>query len=309
MNKLKGLKQPENLDEHDDDKPIGRVLTRREMLAFLGIGGTGAALFLGSGLTKLGAQATSTPTAAATSTAAATDFPSCVVRPALTEGPYFVDGQLDRSDIRIEPSDGSVKEGTPLRIVFIVSDVSTNACVPLKGAQVDIWHCDAAGAYSGVNDPGFDTAGQKWLRGYQITDEDGMAEFQTIYPGWYSGRAVHIHFKIRTDPDADSGYEFTSQFFFDETLTDKIQAVSPYSDKGYRNTLNVNDNIYQGSDGLLTLNVVEADDGNGYIANFGIGLDLSQPAPTESGMGGGGQGGPGGGPGGQPPNGTPRPRP
>jgi protocatechuate 3,4-dioxygenase beta subunit len=114
--------------------------------------------------------------------------------------PYFVDNQLNRSDIRIDPSDGSVKEGAPLRLAFQVSDVSANACSPLAGAQVDVWHCDALGVYSGVSDPGFDTSGQLWLRGYQVTDESGYCEFTTIYPGWYSGRAVHIHFKIRTDP-------------------------------------------------------------------------------------------------------------
>lgn len=151
------------METHDDDKPIGRVLSRREALTLLG--GAGAALFIGGGLTKVAlgqSPATATPTPAATGTA----LPACAVRPALTEGPYFVDDQLNRSDIRIEPSDGSMKEGAPLRLVFRVSDVSANACVPLVGAQVDIWHCDAQGVYSGVSDPGFDTSGQKWLRGY-----------------------------------------------------------------------------------------------------------------------------------------------
>jgi hypothetical protein len=148
-----------------------------------------------------------------------------------------------------------------------------------------------------VSDPGFDTSDQKWLRGYQITDESGVAEFITIYPGWYSGRTVHIHFKIRTDPDSEEGYEFTSQFFFDEALTDIVYAQEPYAEKGQRDTLNESDSIYQGSEGLLTLDVVEMEDEEGYTATFGIGLDLSQPAPTESGMGAGG-------PAGGPPNGT-----
>lgn len=277
----------------NDDLPVGRLLTRREMLALLG--STGAAVVVGTGFTRIDLSQLTTPDATATA------LPSCVVRPALTEGPYFVDDQLNRSDIRIEPSDNSVKEGALLRLIFHVSDVSQNTCAPLEGAQIDVWHCDAAGVYSGVSDPGFDTSGQKWLRGYQITDESGMAEFITIYPGWYSGRAVHIHFKIRTDPDSDEGYEFTSQFFFDEALTDVVHAQPPYAAKGYRNTLNETDNIYQGSEGLLTLDVVEMEDGEGYTATFTIGLDLSQPAPTESGFGGGR---PAGGP---PPGGGTRP--
>jgi len=280
-------------DEHDDDKPIGRVLSRREVLALLG--GAGAAMIAGTGFTRINlGQTAGTATPAATRTA----VPACVVRPALTEGPYFVDEMLNRSDIRIEPTDESIKEGVLLNLIFRVSDVSANACSPLAGAQVDVWHCDALGAYSGVDDPGFDTSGQTWLRGYQITDEDGEAAFVTIYPGWYSGRTTHIHFKIRTDPDSDSGYEFTSQLFFDETLTDVIHAEEPYVSKGYRNTLNEDDNIFQSSDGLLTLEVIEnEDDEEGtYTPVFGIGLDLSQPATTETGMGGG-QSGAGGRPG------------
>ncbi len=280
------------MELHDDDKPIGRVLSRREMLRLLG--GASAAVVVGTGLGNLAL------THAQTVTPVATAIPSCVVKPALTEGPYFVDDQLNRSDIRIEPSDGSVKEGTLLNLIFSVSDVSANTCAPLAGAQVDVWHCDAEGAYSGVSDPGFDTSDEKWLRGYQITDETGKAEFITIYPGWYSGRAVHIHFKIRTDPDSEQGYEFTSQLFFPEDITDIVHAEGIYADKGYRNVLNAEDNIFQSSEGLLTLELVENEDGEGYTANFSIGLDLSEPSPSESGMGGGNRP-----PGGAPPNGTP----
>jgi protocatechuate 3,4-dioxygenase beta subunit len=239
----------------------------------------------GTGVTRLIlAQSSGTATPAAGATAEVL-VPSCVVKPALTEGPYFVDELLNRSDIRVEPSDNSIKEGTVLHLIFNVSDVSADACTPLEGAQVDVWHCDAEGHYSDVQDPGFDTSGQKWLRGYQVTDEFGKAEFMTIYPGWYSGRAVHIHFKIRTDPESDTGYEFTSQLFFPEEVTDVVHAQAPYNDKGYRNVLNVEDNIFQGSDGLLTLVLTEEEDG--YTAVFGIGLDLSAPAASDSGIGGG----------------------
>jgi protocatechuate 3,4-dioxygenase beta subunit len=247
------------------------------------LGGAGAvALVAGTGFHRLALTQEG-----ATATPLATDVPACVVRPALTEGPYFVDEMLKRSDIRLT-ADGSLKEGALLKLIFKVSDVSANTCAPLAGAQVDVWHCDALGVYSGVSDPGFDTSGETWLRGYQTTDEDGLAEFTTIYPGWYPGRAVHIHFKIRVDPESDSGYEFSSQVFFPPELSDLIHAQEPYAEKGYRDVLNEQDFIYRGSEGLLILDVVEneAEDEDGYVATFGIGLDLSQPAETSSGPGG-----------------------
>jgi protocatechuate 3,4-dioxygenase beta subunit len=145
-----------------------------------------------------------------------------------------------------------------------------NGCSPLSGALVDVWHCDALGVYSGVTDRSFDTSEQQFLRGYQVTDANGVAQFVTIYPGWYPGRTVHIHFKIRTDPDAAQGYEFTSQLFFDEALSDQIHAQEPYASKGYRNTLNANDNIFS-----LELLLTAVPDGSGYTATFDVGLDLS----------------------------------
>jgi protocatechuate 3,4-dioxygenase beta subunit len=267
------------MDKHDDDRPVGRVLTRREMLALLG--GAGAVLVAGSGFARLElSQLAATPTGTATSSPTGTALPSCVVRPALTEGPYFVDDMLNHSDIRVVSPDGSLKEGVPLALTFVVSDVSNpNVCAPIEGAQVDVWHCDALGVYSDVQDRAFDTTGQTWLRGHQRTDRDGVAAFTTIYPGWYSGRTVHIHFKIRTDPAFDQGYEFTSQLFFPEDLTDVVHAQAPYASRGYRDTLNADDGIFQGSEGLLTLDPVEDAEGS-YAATFTIGLDLSQSAPA-----------------------------
>ncbi len=226
MNKYE---QDHNNEAFDDDQPVGRILSRREVITLLG--SAGAALLAGTGFSRIDfgqIAATATPSPAATET----PLPSCIVRPELTEGPYFVDEMLNRSDIRIDPSDGSIKAGAPLRLTLNVSDVSANTCSPLAGAQVDVWHCDALGIYSDVTDRSFDTTGQKWLRGYQVTDEYGVVQFTTIYPGWYSGRAVHIHFKIRTDPESDAGYEFTSQFFFDDDLTDKVHAQAPYASEG-----------------------------------------------------------------------------
>src|SRR5205807_2293498 len=117
------------------------------------------------------------------STTTATAMPACVVTPSETEGPYFVDERLNRSDITTDPSTGSKRDGTPLTLTFNVSRVGAGGCTTLSGAQVDVWHCDAAGVYSDV--AAQSTVGRRFLRGYQLTDADGAATFTTIYPGWY----------------------------------------------------------------------------------------------------------------------------
>jgi protocatechuate 3,4-dioxygenase beta subunit len=196
---------------------------------------------------------------------------SCVVRPQQTEGPYFLDEKINRSDIRVDPSDNSVKEGAPLHLVFLISRMKDNTCTPLKGAMVDLWQCDALGAYSDLKDVNglYDTRGKKFLRGYQVTDASGRAEFMTIYPGWYPGRAVHIHFKIRTEP----GYEFTSQLYFDDSITDQVHAQAPYATKGQRTVRNEGDSVFQrgGKDLILQL----AKEATGYRGIFDIGLQIT----------------------------------
>lgn len=261
-------------DPHDDDVPIGRVLSRREVLSLLSFAGAATLLAACQPVGEVpsgGTSAVTAETAAAASTASTqVALPACIARPAMTEGPYFVDLMLNRSDIRSDPDTGDVKAGAPLLLTFRVSEIGSSACTPLAGALVDVWHCDADGVYSGVTDRSFDTKGQKWLRGYQVTDENGTAAFTTIYPGWYPGRTIHIHFKVRTAPDAAQGHEFTSQLFFDDALSDQVLSQPPYSARGYRTVLNGQDRIY--SDQLL-LDVTPA--APGYAATFDLGLDLS----------------------------------
>jgi len=260
--------------EHDDDIPIGRILTRREVLTLLGAASTAMLAGCAPGQsTSTSIPSPSSVPAQTLSGAGTVAVPACVVRPEQTEGPYFVDEKLNRSDIRPDPSNGSVKEGVPLQLAFRVSQISSDACVPLAGAQVDIWHCDALGVYSDTTDPGFNTVGQKFLRGYQVTDANGTVQFTTIYPGWYQGRTVHIHFKIRTDPESQQGYEFTSQLFFDDSLTDQVYAQEPYASKGERTLRNDGDGIFQGGGDQLMLQLTQ--DGEGYAATFDIGLQMA----------------------------------
>ena len=245
----------------NDDLPVGRILSRRELLALLGV--TGAATFLSCTTDSSATDIDDITTPGAPTT--------CVVRPEQTEGPYFVDERLNRSDIRSDPFDGSVKAGLPLALTFLVSRINGSSCNALAGAYVDVWHCDALGVYSDATDPGFNTIGRKFLRGYQVTDADGAARFTTIYPGWYQGRAVHIHFKIRTGLTAQA-FDFTSQLYFDDALSDVIHAQQPYAAKGQRTLRNAGDGIYRtgGSQLLLTATPTST----GYAAEFRVGLQI-----------------------------------
>lgn len=197
----------------------------------------------------------------------------CIVRPEQTEGPYFVDERLHRMDIRSDPTNRKVAVGTSLILVFQVSRVHGGGCQPLPDSQVDIWHCNAQGIYSDVQDPGFDTSGQKFLRGYQLTDAQGTARFHTIYPGWYPMRTVHIHFKIRTAPVARRSYEFTSQVYFPDDLTDRVHTKLPYSSNGHRRVRNHDDFIFRDGGDRLILEPSETNDG--YTATFPIALITS----------------------------------
>jgi protocatechuate 3,4-dioxygenase beta subunit len=270
------------LDEDDDDRIIGRVLTRREVLALLGAASvTVVAAACAPGSTATGAAGSASGSASAGTTAGApampsasavagaSSLPSCVVVPELTEGPYYVDEHLERSDIRPDTSDGSVSEGALLRLDWVVSQVDGNACIPLEGVLVDVWHCDALGNYSDVGNE----AGHDYLRGYQHTDANGLASITTVYPGWYQGRAVHIHFKIRTDPAASSGFVFTSQLFFDDAFSDQVYSQGVYAAKGKHDVQNANDGIYQQSEGMTLLDVVP--DGDGYKATFEIAIQTT----------------------------------
>lgn len=158
----------------------------------------------------------------------------CVLTPEQTEGPYYVDDALIRADI----TDG--QPGLPLRLAITVVD--TDACQPQPGVAVDIWHCDAQGYYSGVEgaNPGgnADPAGAEaaanamFFRGTQVTGEDGVVRFTTIYPGWYQGRTVHIHMKVIAGGAENDSYDggtdiHTGQLYFDDAISDEIYATQP----------------------------------------------------------------------------------
>ncbi|HEY4645381.1 MAG TPA: hypothetical protein VIH25_03775 [Steroidobacteraceae bacterium] len=225
------------------------------------LGSLGAFTLVSCGGGSSGTSATSTATG---SSGGGSGSLSCVVTPSATEGPYFVDEGLNRSALTSGTTRVQVLDGLPLALQVGVYRVSSGACSVIEGAQVDVWHCDTAGVYSDV--AAQNTVGQTFLRGYQLTDSAGAASFATIYPGFYPGRTTHIHFKVRS-----GNFEFTSQWFMDDNVSDLVYSATPYSAYGSRSTRNDNDGIYNSS---LLLDL-ERDSANvGYVGTFTLGLQF-----------------------------------
>jgi protocatechuate 3,4-dioxygenase beta subunit len=174
------------------------AVTRRSALAIVGsIGAAALVRYSGNG-----AHA-----AAASSPAASTA--SCVLTPSLEIGPFFVDTKLHRSDLTAGTTNADVTGAVPLALAIAVQRYSAQGCTPLAGAHVDLWQADARGRYS--DEASENTAGQTYLRGYQITDANGRAAFTTVVPGWYPGRTIHIHAMIRTfAPSGAQAYAYTT---------------------------------------------------------------------------------------------------
>ena len=266
------------------------------------------------------------PATAGAQDAASPTTDLCLLTPEQTEGPYYLPLELVRAEITED------KPGIPLRLRVAVADV--NACTMLEDAAVDIWHCDAQGYYSGVTgEPGAGASQEAgagaeagtFLRGIQLTNTDGIAEFQTIYPGWYSGRTVHIHMKVHIGgtadvlepptPATDTGmYEgghvsHTGQLYFDDAISDEVYAAGgAYAGRAdARRLRNDQDGIlgeHADEPGfILTLTpLVDGSIADGFLGEITIGVDPTA-TPEPAGFGGGPP--PDGGPGGPPPDGSP----
>jgi protocatechuate 3,4-dioxygenase beta subunit len=244
------------------------ALSRRHVLRWLGAGGlaafvTACAKGTGPGPVALpGASSTTTTSAfSGTTPAAPAGTVSCVLTPEQTEGPYYLSGEAVRRDI----TEGT--PGTPLRLALTVVDAG--ACTPVPDAVVEVWHADASGNYSGFGSSGVESSSSRtFLRGAQVTDGHGYAEFVTIYPGWYQGRTTHIHLKVHAGGKA----VHTGQLYFDEAITDAVYATSPYRGHTRRRTRNAADGIYRngGAQSMLALSRDGA--GSGYVGAITLGV-------------------------------------
>ena len=207
--------------KHGVDMDIERTpITRRSSLLKLG-GFLASALAVGE-LTSEDAEG-SGPAGVASGAI------TCVLTPELTEGPYYIANEKLRRNI----TDGH--PGTQLTLKTTVVNAST--CKPIKNAAVDVWHADAAGVYSGF---GSGASSRTFMRGIQKTDAKGVATFVTVYPGWYQGRAVHIHVKVHVGGNV----VHTGQLFFPDAVTDTVYEAAPYNTRGARDMLNAQDSIF-----------------------------------------------------------------
>jgi len=213
-----------------------------------------------------GSPAVAEPAAAPTASAVAiaeVSQTSCEATPRQTEGPFY----FDIGEMRREITEG--KAGTPLLVVLNV--VEAGSCEPIRDVFVDIWHTDAAGQYSGYpgqGDDRADTSGETFLRGRQVTDADGRVEFETIYPGWYPGRTVHIHFRAFTNERR----LIASQLYFPDDVSDAVFEDEPYAARESRGTTNTNDSVGRDDAALQALMGQVTSNGDGYVVSLTVGV-------------------------------------
>lgn len=193
--------------------------------------------------------------------------PACILTPQAEEGPFYSDPKLVRSDV----AEG--RPGVPLALRLRV--IEAGPCTAIKGARVDIWHCDAKGLYSafpGQSDThNVDATGKTFLRGTQMSDEAGWVMFNTIYPGWYDGRTTHIHFKVFLDQRT----VLTGQTFLPDALNEFIYTNVPgYGGRArQRMVINANDQVIERSDPEHRAFCAVKEARDRYVATLTLGVD------------------------------------
>jgi protocatechuate 3,4-dioxygenase beta subunit len=252
-----------------------RAMSRRTLLG--SVGALSGLTLLGcssggSGSTAAGTTSTSTTTgttaaAASTITTTTTSPGSCVLIPQETVGPYPLFNDIASAAVYQRDDITEGKTGVPLRLTLSIVNVN-NQCAPILTAMVYVWHCDKDGYYSGYNQNGADMRGQTFCRGVQATDTNGRVTFNTIYPGWYPGRATHIHFRVYLALDLQA----TSQLAFPNAVTSAVYSTPLYVAKGQNPTLPTNDGIF--SDGVTyqVCTVTENAAMGGYDAELTVGI-------------------------------------
>jgi protocatechuate 3,4-dioxygenase beta subunit len=240
-------------------------LTRRMALEVLGSAGVAAvaAACANSSPTSPSSTSSTTP-----STTGGTTSSACVVSPEETIGPYpDTTGMLNNpAFFRQDVTEG--KSGTPLTLSLTVVNVKS-ACAPVTDAAVEIWQCDASGNYSEYAQAGFNGVGQAFLRGLQRTNASGNVTFNTIYPGWYNGRATHIHVDVYVNGQRVK----VTQVAFPENVSAQVYVQGVYASKGQNTTTNARDNVF--ADGVNDeLATITGSITSGLTASLTVGISV-----------------------------------
>ena len=269
-----------------DPSPL-EPITRREVLSLVGMAGFGALFAACSKSASSGAvtsaavtsPAPTSPAPTTTTTAATTDAATgstaspaagaCTLTAEQEQGPFYYSKPALRADI----TDGKV--GIPMKLRVTVMDLAS--CAPVPDAAVDVWHADAAGAYS-------DSSTGLFLRGIQLTGADGVATFDSIYPGWYPRRTNHVHVKVHEGGSANGTYtgghvSHTGNLFFPEDVSLAVAELSPYTSNSASRTPLTADFVYSGQNGagsVMTITeTTPGDPSKGYVAAITVTIDTS----------------------------------
>jgi protocatechuate 3,4-dioxygenase beta subunit len=230
-----------------------RKVSRREALALFGAAGAAAVAGCSS-------EASPTAPTATTTTTTTTSSGACLVSPTETVGPYPSITDLFRSDIR------EGRSGTPVTLELTVVNVNSN-CAAVANAQVEIWQCDAEGHYSQYSQQGYDGRSETFLRGIQATDTAGRVTFTTVYPGWYAGRATHIHVEVTIGGRSVK----VTQIAFPESTTASVYGTGVYAGRGQNPTSNTRDMVF--ADSVASeLATVSGDPSTGLTATYTVGV-------------------------------------
>ncbi len=231
-----------------------RAFTRREAIAVLGA--AGAAVAVGCSNATTSPTSTTTSSTTTTSTSIPSTNATCGVTPSETAGPYPSLADFIRSDIR----EGLA--GTALTLTARVVNANS-ACAPVPNVQVEIWHCDQAGNYSEYGT----TSSRTFYRGIQTTNSNGEVTFITNYPGWYQGRATHIHIEATISGRSVK----VSQIAFPESVNNVVHTSGVYASRGTNPTSNASDGIFADSLSAELVTPVGSV-ASGYTVTFQLGI-------------------------------------
>ena len=238
-------------DAGADDPDRGQdAITRRQALAAgAGVAATGVLVACGGNSGPGSSSAPVAPASTSGGTGGGSAGPACRLAAEAEEGPFY----LDLGEVRTAIAED--RPGVPLALAITVLDAT--GCEPLPDAAVDVWHCDALGAYSGVESEG--TIGETYLRGIALTDDRGVAEFETIYPGHYPGRTTHLHLKVRLGGrDAEGGYSggnvsYVGQLYTPEPDDSEVFALAPYAESSAAIVPQSADGLFTAQDGASSI--------------------------------------------------------